>query len=184
MTTQLDSQRAYYAEKVNKLRDDLISTEQSKKQADLTVKELQSQFDKISKAQEGHVLLADSEAASLRARLKLLEEEIVPNMEKDRSRLEKKFEKAAEATRSLHKELDNERSVTHGLMANISKLKEENEQRKSESTSLQDQVKDLHEQVQDLMFTLTAQARIKEEGGAGGDVQVQQKATPTRRRKK
>lgn len=141
-------------------------------------------LDELKIAQDGHVSSQQAEATTLRSRLKTLEEEILPNLHKDKAKLEKKLEKATEQTRNLHKDLDSERSVTRGLMENIGKLKEENERRKSESVSLQSQVKDLHEQVQDLMFTLTAQARIKEEGGAGGDVQVQQKATPTRRRKK
>lgn len=184
LTTQLDSQRAYYAEKVNKLRDDLTSAERSKKKAEGTVETLQAQLDKMKKEQEAHQSSQSTEAASLRERLRTLEEEIVPSLERDRKRLEKKLEKANDLARILHKDLDSERSVTRGLMDNLAMLKEENEKRKSESDSLQNQVKDLNEQVQDLMFTLTAQARIKEEGGAGGDVHVQQKATPTRRRKK
>lgn len=169
---------------MNKLRDDLSAAERSKQQADATVRDLQLQLGKIKTEQDSHVAKRGSESASVKSRLKLLEEETLPSLEKDKGRLEKKLEKATEMTRSLHKELDSERSVTRGLMDNIGKLKEENEKRKSESSSLQDQVQDLQEQVQDLMFTLTAQARIKEEGGAGGDVQVQQKATPSRRRKK
>lgn len=184
MTTQLDSQRAYYAEKVNKLRDDLEAARRSEKKAQQDLSQVQAQLAKLQEEQKGHVLLRDTEAASMKERLTTLEKDILPALEKDKARLEKKLEKASDLTRSLHKDLDSERSVTRGLMDNISKLKEENEKRKSESVSLQDQVRDLTEQVQDLMFTLTAQARIKEEGGAGGDVQVQQKPTPPRRRRK
>lgn len=184
LTTQLDSQRAYYAEKVNKLRDDLATAQRSEAKAQRNLLSLQNQLDKLHKEQAEHTSMRNDDVAAMRARLESLEQEIVPGLEKDRARLEKKLEKATDLARSLHKDLDGERSVTRGLMDNISKLKDENEKRRSESNSLQDQVKDLTEQVQDLMFTLTAQAKIKEEGGAGGDVQVQHKATPTRRRKK
>lgn len=184
LTTQLDSQRAYYAEKVNKLRDELAIAQRSEAKAQNNLVVVQAQLDKLQKEQEGHVLQRNEDVLAMRARLESLEQDIVPSLEKDRARLEKKSEKATDLARSLHKDLDGERSVTRGLMDNISKLKEENEKRKAESNSLQGQVQDLTEQVQDLMFTLTAQARIKEEGGAGGDVQIQQKATPARRRKK
>lgn len=74
--------------------------------------------------------------------------------------------------RALNKDLLSERSVTQGLMDNMAKLRQENDEQKAKTSSLEAQIKDLSEQIQDLMFTLTAQARVTEEGGAGGDLQV------------
>jgi len=70
--------------------------------------------------------------------------------------------------------------VTRSLLSNITKLKDENEKRKTETDNLQSQIKDLNEQLQDLMFTLSAQAQLASGEGAGGDVVIKQQATPSK----
>jgi BRCA1-associated protein len=162
----------------------LTNAEKEKRLAQSDLAALKRELTELKKTQEGHVLLQKSDETALRTRLSKLEADIVPRLESSREKLERKLEKATELARSLHRDLDNERSVTRGLMDNIGSLKEENERRKAESADLSAQVKDLSEQVQDLMFTLTAQERIKDEGGSGGDMQVQQKTAPARRKKK
>lgn len=84
------------------------------------------------------------------------------------------------SARTLHRDLDSERSVSRGLLDNLGKLKEENEKRKSETDGLQAQIKDLNEQLQDLMFTLSAQAQLAQSEAAGGDLVIGQSSTPTK----
>ena len=130
--------------------------------------------EELQRKQDAAKGLRDVEEQHLRKKIEALEGGTVPDLEKERSRLEKKLEKATDLARAFQKELASEQQVTKGLLENMSKLREENDKRKKETGDLQDQVKDLSEQLQDVLFTLTAQARIAEEGGEGGDVIVQQ----------
>jgi BRCA1-associated protein len=180
LTTQLDSQRSYFAEKVSQLKEDLQAAEARRETATSAAKRYEAELEVVRKQQETIAVRKQAEEYALRTRLKLLEEETIPEMERDRSRLEKKLEKATELARTFQKDLQEERTVSKGLLANMAKLKEENEQRKAETDSLKTQVQDLNEQVQDLMFTLTAQAKIAEEGGEGGDVQLVPQQTASR----
>ena len=183
LTTQLDSQRSYFAEKVSALKEDLVAAEARRESATSAAKRYEAELEVVRKQQEAIAVRKEAEEYALRTRLKLLEEETVPSMEREKARIEKKLEKATDLARTFQKELQEEKTVTRGLLANMGKLKEENEQRKAETEQLKSQVEELNEQVQDLMFTLTAQARIAEQGGEGGDVQlVPQPATRGSRR--
>ena len=160
------------------MKEGLASADVRRDKARSETEKLQRQLEDHKKGQDDYQSSREAEDIVTRGKLKVLEEEMVPNLEKERLRIEKKLEKATELARTLHKDLDGERSVTMGLLANIAKLKEENEKRRLESESMQAQVKDLSEQLQDVMFSLSAQAQIVSEGGVGGDVVVSSKPKP------
>lgn len=178
LTTQLDSQRSYFAGKVTQLKGDLALAEARRERATSTVKRFEAELEVLKKQQEAALGSKEAEEYALRARLKSLEGGIVPELERERARLEKKAEKATELARTFSKDLQAERSLSKGLLENMSKLKEENERRKGETDQLKKDVQDLQEQVQDLMFTLTAQGKVAEAGGVGGDVQIVRRADP------
>lgn len=180
LSSQLDLQRRVFADKVTKLKQDLSKAEAKRDEAVSEAKGFNKQLQDLRKKQAEGQGLREIEEAALKLRIQKLEETVIPNLQKERLRTEKKLEKATELARTLLSDLQSERSLTKGLMDNISNLKEENGKRKAESDILQLQVKDLTEQLQDVMFTLSAQAHIADQGGAGGDVVIQPKQTATK----
>jgi BRCA1-associated protein len=177
LSSQLDLQRRVFSEKVNKLKQELSKAEAKRDEAVSEAKGFNRQLQDLRKKQAEGQTLRETEGAALKLRMQKLEESVIPNLEKERLRTEKKLGKATELARTLLSDLQNERSLTKGLMDNVSNLKDENEKRKMESDTLQAQVKDLTEQLQDVMFSLSAQAHIAEQGGTGGDVVIQPKQT-------
>lgn len=157
------------------LKDELADSRLRRDEALAEVRAFKKQLGELKQQHAADQRARQDEENALRARLALLEMEQIPSLERDRQRMEKKLEKATDLARSLHKDLDGERSVTRGLMDKIGILKEENEKRKEERDGMQAQIQDLSEQLQDVLFTLSAQAQIAENGGAGGDVIIEQK---------
>lgn len=96
LSTQLDSQRSYYAEKVQALKEELQSTQGKKELARTEARRLHEQLAKTRlEALERENKRKEIEA-SLTEKVRVLEEEIVPGLERDRARIEKKLEKATE----------------------------------------------------------------------------------------
>ena len=187
MSTQLESQRAYYADRVARLKADVVTADKRRDAAREEIGMLRYQLTQLREQNEAQSQTQATISTEVLQRLKQVEDEALPALQREKLRADQKLAKATDLARSLHKDLDSERSVTKGLMDNINTLKAENEKRMTESSEMKAQIADLNEQIQDLMFTLTAQARIEEEGGAGGDVMVKpssSKASPSRRRKK
>ncbi|KAF8202196.1 hypothetical protein BJ912DRAFT_1019133 [Pholiota molesta] len=136
LTSQLDSQRAFYDEQTIELRTQ--------------VGELKSLMETLS----GDPLLI-----------------------KEKQKAEHRAEKVAELARRLEKELRDERAVSEGLMKNLAKLKEKAELADKEKETFSSKVRELEEQVRDVMFFLEAKTKIEQGGGveseaAGGSIAV------------
>lgn len=143
LTSQLDSQRLYFEEKVAKAADKASSATASAEKA-------------------------AAEAAAASASLKSIEEkyshlslEIVPGLEKTKERAEVKAQKLGEMARRMEREWKEEKRLNEGLLERVKFLDKENEVREKEVT-------DLKEQVRDLMFFLQAREKMED---AGEDVQ-------------
>lgn len=90
-----------------------------------------------------------------------------------REKAERRADKALEVARSLQVSLGSERSMSQGLLARVSKLKEELESVRARRDAKAAEVESLNDTVRDLMFTLEAGMKIQQEGeGEGGDVVV------------
>lgn len=160
LTSQLDSQRAYFEEQVAELRTALDGARTELARA-RTAAEDRVKEEESARA-EAAERAAESEAARVNA--------------------QRRAERMQELARGLEKELKAERAVSEGLMARINKLQEAKTEGALERASLQERLKDVEEQLRDVMFFLEAKTTIEQQGEqselAGGSVVVPTPPTP------
>jgi BRCA1-associated protein len=174
LTSQLDSQRAFYEEQTAVLQIEAAGLQG-------VVAQLQQETESSRAA-----------AAAEETRRRREEEERLEEMLRDKRRIEKKSERFAEVARSLEKELREERAVSSGLLKNLEAAQKRAEEGEAERAALTRRVQELEEQVRDVMFFLEARTKIEAGEGemadvAGGDIEVSTPApssTQTSRRKK
>ncbi|KAA8906126.1 putative RING and UBP finger domain protein [Sphaerosporella brunnea] len=137
LTSQLESQRQYFEEKIALAADKASSAAANaeKSHADATAaiagfKEVQEKYN--------HLAL-----------------EVVPGLEKAKDRAETKAQKFAELAKKMEKEWKEEKGVSEGLLERVKFLDKENEARTKE-------VNELKEQVRDLMFFLQAREKMED----------------------
>jgi len=139
LTSQLDSQRLYFEEKVTQAADKASKATHAAEKAIEESREL------------------TKEMKELRSRFTELNTEVLPTLEKVKERAERKAEKWADMAKRMEKEWKEEKGVNSGLMERIEFLTKDSEQRKKEN-------EDLKEQIRDLMFFVEAREKIKDEG--------------------
>lgn len=139
LTSQLDSQRLYFEEKVAQAADKAADAAHS---AEKAVSESRELMKELKKLRERHDELA---------------KELLPAAERAKERAEKRVEKLGEMARRMEKEWKEEKGVNGGLMERIEFLGREGEERKREN-------EDLKEQIRDLMFFVEAREKMKGEG--------------------
>lgn len=139
LTSQLDSQRLYFEEKVAQAAD----------------KASKATYDAEKAAAESRDLL--KEVKELKTKYTELIQGALPAMERGKERAERKAEKWADMARRMEKEWKEEKGVNSGLMERIGFLTKDSEDRRKEN-------EELKEQIRDLIFTLEAGERLKEEG--------------------
>ncbi|KZV96389.1 zf-UBP-domain-containing protein [Exidia glandulosa HHB12029] len=155
LTSQLDSQRAYYEEQANELRHEL-------RDAHLRAEAMAREYEERRRADEER---------------RKEEEEHLREYERDKARAEKKAERLADLARKLEHDLKEERAVSEGLMRNVAAMKAKTEAADAERADLNNRVNDLQDQLRDVMFFLEARTKIEDEGdaaaeAAGGSVVV------------
>jgi BRCA1-associated protein len=143
LTSQLESQRQYFEEKIALAADKAslatASAEKSHAEAEAAIAGLKEVQEKYN-----HLAL-----------------EVVPGLEKAKERAEAKAQKFAELAKKMEREWKEEKGVSEGLLERVKFLDQENEKRIKETA-------DLKEQVRDLMFFLQAREKMED---AGEDVQ-------------
>jgi BRCA1-associated protein len=151
LTSQLDSQREWYEQQTAGLRQEIdkmrISLEQTERMANERL-EARLREERIAKEEEKQYT------------------EIV---EREKVRAIQKAEKMSELARKLEKELKEERAVSEGLFKNLGKMKEKAEAAEREKQGFEDRIKDLEDQVRDVMFFLEAKTKIEEGNGVVGE---------------
>lgn len=156
LTSQLDSQRSFYEDRVNEL--------------EATVNELKGLVTRLSTEAEEARKRGVEEAERRKA-----EDEVrVAELERDKEKAEKKAERLAALSRRLEKDLKEERAVGEGLMQNLQNLKGRVEASEQQKQDFQARIEELQDQVKDVMFYLAAQSKITNEGSelAGGSIEV------------
>lgn len=159
LTSQLDSQRAYYEEQTNELKTQ--------------VGELRGILERLSSEFEKERAAAQEDMAQRRQ-----EEDVrVASLAKDKVKAETRAEKLTDLARRLEKELSTERAVSEGLLKNLGKTKERFEQSEKEKNESASKIEDLQDQLRDVMFFLEAKTKIEQGGGveaeaAGGSIEV------------
>ncbi|TVY31305.1 RING finger protein-like protein, partial [Lachnellula subtilissima] len=144
LSSQLESQRVYFEELVGKAVAKASA-------ASLAASSASSRADS-----------AISQLATLESENKKLREEVVVALEKDLAREKKKAERSAEVARGFGKSLVEEKRVSEGLMERIGHVNKSMMEISSQLTSLKEENADLAEQNRDLLFSITAQDKLKD----------------------
>jgi BRCA1-associated protein len=144
LTSQLDSQRVYFEELVSKA---------------------------VAKASAASIAAATAttRADDALAQLKTLtlshqrlQSEIIPGLERDLEREKRKAEKSSEIARGFGKSLMEEKKVSEGLMERIGHVNKSILGISEELTKVKEENEELKEANRDLLFSISAEQKIKE----------------------
>lgn len=142
LTSQLESQRAYFEEIVERAADKASqasaaasSAQEAAEKANQSLRDLQRQYDVLAK-------------------------ETVPSLEREKERAERRAEKFETMARKMEKEWREEKAMNENLLKRVELLTEEVKKLKAEN-------EDLTEQNRDLTFFISGSEKLK---GQGEDV--------------
>ncbi len=159
LTSQLESQRFYYEEKVHGLQkklDDLIKREEA--------------LSSDARARE-------TELQALRRELQA-STELIKRLESEKAKSDRRAEKAVELSRNLQRDFQAEQSVSEGLQRKVELLRVSDGEMKGK-------VAELEEQMRDLMFFVSAREKVQQsEELSGGDLQIAQSSSSKKNGKK
>lgn len=163
LTSQLDSQRAYYEEQMQAMKDQISSV--------YTKLEIQSQ--------EIDALNSQRQAVEQKWAQQLDSQLVEAN--KERSKAEKKAEKALELSKKFEKELREEKMVNEGLLQNLTANKKKTDAFEQEKSEFLRRIQELEDQMRDLMFYLETRDKVEEQGSelAGASIEVRPASTTT-----
>ncbi|KAI5304494.1 hypothetical protein KEM56_006441 [Ascosphaera pollenicola] len=136
LTSQLESQRAYFEEKVERAAD-----KASEASAAAAVAQKAAQQ-------------ATSELTALTSKYDSLINETIPVLERDKERAEKRSQKSESLARNMQKQWQEEKTMNTSLMVRIDHLT-------SEVTKLKAENEDVKEQNRDLSFFISGSERLK-----------------------
>ncbi|KZT06033.1 zf-UBP-domain-containing protein [Laetiporus sulphureus 93-53] len=159
LTSQLDSQRAFYEEQTAGLRTQ--------------VDQLRGLVEQLSQQVE-----RSREDACEKEALRRAEEDVrASQMQAEILKAQKRAEKAAELTQRLKKELQEEHAVSKGLMENLQRARQQTEQAEREKAAALVKVRELEDEMRDVMFFLEARDKIESGDGvvaeaAGGSIEL------------
>lgn len=142
LTSQLESQRAYFEEKVERAADKA------------------SEASAAAAAAQERAQQITSELNALTSKLGGLISETIPALERDKDRAEKRSQKFESLARTMEKQWQEEKTINTSLMERIDHLT-------NEVTKLKAENEDLKEQNRDLSFFISGSERLK---GQGDDV--------------
>ncbi|KAF5355263.1 hypothetical protein D9758_006045 [Tetrapyrgos nigripes] len=151
LTSQLDSQRAYYEEQTTELQSE--------------VGEMRMMLERMTRDLEQERRAAQ-DAENERRRE---EEARLAEVVKDKAKAQTRAEKMTELARRLEKDLREERAVSEGLMQNLTKLKEKTDEFEKDKEECRAKISELEEQLRDVMFFLEAKTEIEKGEGVAGE---------------
>ncbi|KAI9814628.1 MAG: hypothetical protein M1827_003184 [Pycnora praestabilis] len=139
LTSQLDSQRLYFEEKVERAADKASQASTAAERAAETA------------------LLATQQLTSLQASHDKLSTNIIPTLERDKARAERRAEKSETMSRKVENEWRDEKAMNGNLIKRVELLTNEVKQ-------LKDSNLDLQEQNRDLTFFISSQEKLRDQG--------------------
>ena len=144
LTSQLESQRVYFEEMLNKAVD----------KAAVACSAAEDAKEEAAKARtEMHILRTENQK---------LVAETMPQLERDLERERKRAVKAAELARKMGSTLQEEKKVSEGLMERVEYTKKELESMKDQVEDLRAEKADLEEMNHDLTMFISSQEKLKE----------------------
>lgn len=141
LTEQLDSQRTYYEAELEKLREKLMVSHER-------LQDTRAHLDHVASKER-----ADSER--LVKRVSALELD-----SKNHKALEVKYATLRTVAKGLENQVKEEKSISDNLMRRIEALEAEGQARQAQLAVKDDKIKDLEEQLRDVMFTLSVQSQL------------------------
>lgn len=141
IVSQLDSQRAYFEAR--------LAQQQSERVESAVHLRVCSERDEL----QAQCTTLENEAATMK--------ETMLRSEAAAAKQESQLRQTLTALRDTKKQLDEEKSVSDGLLAQVRQLRDEQQQ-------LQSQVAELTEQLRDVMFFVSAREKVEEHGDALG----------------
>lgn len=150
LTSQLESQRAYFEEIVERAADKA------------------SQASAAAASAEEAASAATARLAELQAQYEALSSDSIPSMERERDRLEKRAEKFEALARRMEKDYREEKTINTSLMERLEHMATENAALKSDVDTLKAEIVDLQEQNRDLTFFISGSQKLQ---GAGEDIE-------------
>lgn len=174
LQSQLESQRAYYEEMINKTVDKASMASAAAEDAALQISSIKGK------------------TAMIEAKYETLAKETIPQLERDFAREHKKALKSEDLARSLSKSLQEEKRISEGLMKRVDHMATEHGARAKELEQLRQEVAELKEMNKDLTMFISGQEKLKElesrgeieEGEIeGGTASVPQRKTRRRGKK-
>ncbi|KAJ9151368.1 Zf-UBP-domain-containing protein [Pleurostoma richardsiae] len=144
LTSQLESQRVYFEEMVNKAADKAAKASAAAEAA----------------AQQAQAALR--ELSALRAEHAALKEQAVPALEREVERERRRADKAAELARGLGRSLQEEKRVGEGLMERIGHITGELGAVRAEVERLRGENEELKETNRDLTMFISGQEKLRE----------------------
>lgn len=144
ITSQLDSQRAYYEEMMGKAVDKAAKASAA------------------AEAATGQSQVVTARLAELEAKMAALSKETVPQLERELAREKAKAAKTGELARSLGKSLQEEKRLNEGLMKRIEHLGSGQEAAEKEAAKLREEKAALEEMNRDLSMFISAREKLEE----------------------
>jgi BRCA1-associated protein len=139
LSTQLESQRAFYEDQVHTYQRKMESSQSTSQQNEVALQEAQRERDALRQRIEAMTSRHENAHTNLAASLRRLKQ--------------------------AEEDLRGERLMSQGLVARIDRMVNENETRKAEMDILRAENADLRDQVRDLMFFVEARTKVANEGG-------------------
>lgn len=173
ITSQLESQRAYYEEMLSKAVDKAAKASAT---AESTAGRASSALEKFE---------------FLNAKFETLSTETLPVLERDLEREKTKASRSETLARNLGKSLQEEKKLNEGLMKRIEHLGEDNKTVRQKMQEMETQIAELQEMNHDLTMFISGQEKLKameqegqlQEGEIeGGSASVPEKARRRRRK--
>lgn len=144
LTSQLESQRLYFEEMVNKAADKAAKASAAAESASKQAAEAMSQL------------------AALREEHRVLKDKTVPSLEKELAKEKNRAAKSAELARNLSKALQEEKEVSAGLMKRIEHMKAQSEGTERLVEQLRAENEELKEMNRDLTMFISGQEKLRE----------------------
>ena len=154
LTSQLESQRVYFEDLVCKA---VAKASAASSAAALATNRAEEAISKLNELQISHAHLRD---------------EVMVGLEKDLAREKKKAEKASEMARGFSKSFMDEKKVNEGLLERIEHVNSSIATISKEMTQVKAENADLTEQNRDLLFSITAQDKLKDMEGEGAGLEA------------
>lgn len=146
LTSQLESQRLYFEEQVERAADKAAKASSSADEAQRTVTSLTKDLEKLQ------AQYTDAQSS-------------ISSLEKENSRNAARASSAQDLARKLTKQYKEEQTMNESLMTRIGFLEQKADESEKRAREIEEQKKDLEEQNRDLTFFISGQEKLKEMQG-------------------